>query len=72
MESERKKTKGRRAKRKKEQFPDVDGEIESMLLKKGEKLILVCYSKQRDGIRSWNLLPENYFLMCREVTSGSF
>ncbi|NXI78870.1 NVL protein, partial [Rhipidura dahli] len=34
LESERKKTKGRRAKRKKEQFPDVDGEIESMLLKK--------------------------------------
>ncbi|NXV03358.1 NVL protein, partial [Cettia cetti] len=33
LESERKKTKGRRAKRKKE-FPDVDGEIESMLLKK--------------------------------------
>ncbi|NWW64895.1 NVL protein, partial [Ifrita kowaldi] len=34
LESERKKTKGRRAKRKKEQFPDVDGEIESVLLKK--------------------------------------
>ncbi|NXD98851.1 NVL protein, partial [Chaetorhynchus papuensis] len=34
LESERKKTKGRRAKRKKEQFQDVDGEIESMLLKK--------------------------------------
>ncbi|NXC62932.1 NVL protein, partial [Aleadryas rufinucha] len=34
LESERKKTKGRRAKRKKERFPDVDGEIESMLLKK--------------------------------------
>ncbi|NWI80181.1 NVL protein, partial [Dryoscopus gambensis] len=34
LESERKKTKGRRAKRKKEGFPDVDGEIESMLLKK--------------------------------------
>ncbi|NWU19105.1 NVL protein, partial [Dyaphorophyia castanea] len=34
LESERKKTKGRRAKRKKEEFPDVDGEIESMLLKK--------------------------------------
>ncbi|NXA90986.1 NVL protein, partial [Melanocharis versteri] len=33
LESERKKTKGRRAKRKKE-FPDIDGEIESMLLKK--------------------------------------
>ncbi|NXE98842.1 NVL protein, partial [Menura novaehollandiae] len=33
LESERKKTKGKRAKRKKE-FPDVDGEIESMLLKK--------------------------------------
>ncbi|NXB70590.1 NVL protein, partial [Donacobius atricapilla] len=36
LESERKKTKGRRAKRKKES-PDVDGEIESMLLKRGEK-----------------------------------
>ncbi|NXM06145.1 NVL protein, partial [Tyrannus savana] len=34
LESERKKTKGKRAKRKKEAFPDVDGEIESMLLKK--------------------------------------
>ncbi|XP_017585652.1 PREDICTED: nuclear valosin-containing protein-like isoform X2 [Corvus brachyrhynchos] len=34
LESERKKTKGRRAKRKKEEFPDVDGKIESMLLKK--------------------------------------
>ncbi|NWQ62581.1 NVL protein, partial [Neopipo cinnamomea] len=34
LESERKKTKGKRAKRKKEKFPDVDGEIESMLLKK--------------------------------------
>ncbi|NXY05562.1 NVL protein, partial [Pteruthius melanotis] len=34
LESERKKTKGRRAKRRKEGFPDVDGEIESMLLKK--------------------------------------
>ncbi|NWV03478.1 NVL protein, partial [Ptilonorhynchus violaceus] len=34
LESERKKTKGRRAKRKKDEFPDVDGEIESMLLKK--------------------------------------
>ncbi|KAF4803553.1 Nuclear valosin-containing protein-like protein [Turdus rufiventris] len=34
LESERKKTKGRRAKRKKGEFPDVDGEIESMLLKK--------------------------------------
>ncbi|XP_041329851.1 nuclear valosin-containing protein-like isoform X2 [Pyrgilauda ruficollis] len=34
LESERKKTKGRRAKRKKGDFPDVDGEIESMLLKK--------------------------------------
>ncbi|NXJ25458.1 NVL protein, partial [Dicrurus megarhynchus] len=34
LESERKKTKGRRTKRKKEQFPDVDGEIESMLRKK--------------------------------------
>ncbi|NXC36004.1 NVL protein, partial [Campylorhamphus procurvoides] len=34
LESERKKTKGKRAKRKKEEFPDVDGEIESMLLKK--------------------------------------
>ncbi|NXP20788.1 NVL protein, partial [Scytalopus superciliaris] len=34
LESERKKTKGKRAKRKKEEFPDVDGEIESMLLKR--------------------------------------
>ncbi|NXO23834.1 NVL protein, partial [Cisticola juncidis] len=34
LESERKKTKGRRAKRKKGEFADVDGEIESMLLKK--------------------------------------
>ncbi|NWV88094.1 NVL protein, partial [Machaerirhynchus nigripectus] len=34
LESERKKTKSRRAKRKKEEFLDVDGEIESMLLKK--------------------------------------
>ncbi|NXR46817.1 NVL protein, partial [Hippolais icterina] len=34
LESERKKTKGRRAKRKKGEFPDVDGEIKSMLLKK--------------------------------------
>ncbi|NWH38564.1 NVL protein, partial [Chloropsis hardwickii] len=34
LESERKKTKGRRAKRKKGEFPDIDGEIESMLLKK--------------------------------------
>ncbi|NWS01207.1 NVL protein, partial [Motacilla alba] len=34
LESERKKTKSRRAKRKKGEFPDVDGEIESMLLKK--------------------------------------
>ncbi|NWW40916.1 NVL protein, partial [Panurus biarmicus] len=34
LESERKKTKGRRAKRKKGEFPDVDEEIESMLLKK--------------------------------------
>ncbi|NWV39983.1 NVL protein, partial [Grantiella picta] len=34
LESERKKTKSRRAKRKKEGFPDVDGEIESMLRKK--------------------------------------
>ncbi|NXT68753.1 NVL protein, partial [Chaetops frenatus] len=34
LESERKKTKGRRAKRKKGEFTDVDGEIESMLLKK--------------------------------------
>ncbi|NXN05630.1 NVL protein, partial [Sylvia borin] len=34
LESERKKTKGRRAKRKKGEFPDVDREIESTLLKK--------------------------------------
>ncbi|NXI28331.1 NVL protein, partial [Sterrhoptilus dennistouni] len=34
LESGRKKTKSRRAKRKKGEFPDVDGEIESMLLKK--------------------------------------
>ncbi|KAM6323658.1 nuclear valosin-containing protein-like isoform 2-T2 [Aegotheles albertisi] len=33
LESERKKTKGRRAKRKKEEFPDVDGEIDSILRK---------------------------------------
>ncbi|NWX15327.1 NVL protein, partial [Aegotheles bennettii] len=33
LESERKKTKGRRAKRKKEEFPDVDGEIDSVLRK---------------------------------------
>uniref|UniRef100_A0A8C0FVF7 Nuclear VCP like n=1 Tax=Bubo bubo TaxID=30461 RepID=A0A8C0FVF7_BUBBB len=44
LESERKKTKGKRAKRKKEEFPDVDGEIDSILLKgKGEKLFLeIC------------------------------
>ncbi|NXS10669.1 NVL protein, partial [Neodrepanis coruscans] len=34
LESERKKAKGKRAKRKKEESADVDGEIESMLLKK--------------------------------------
>ncbi|NWR69354.1 NVL protein, partial [Centropus unirufus] len=33
LESEKKKTKGKRAKRKKEEFPDVDGEIASVLLK---------------------------------------
>ncbi|XP_009976847.1 PREDICTED: nuclear valosin-containing protein-like [Tauraco erythrolophus] len=33
LETERKKTKGKRAKRKKEEFPDVDGEIEATLLK---------------------------------------
>ncbi|NXL30512.1 NVL protein, partial [Glaucidium brasilianum] len=33
LESERKKTKGKRAKRKKEEFPDVDGEIDSILLR---------------------------------------
>ncbi|NXI93705.1 NVL protein, partial [Psophia crepitans] len=33
LESERKKTKGKRAKRKKEEFPDVDGEINAVLLK---------------------------------------
>ncbi|NXF57359.1 NVL protein, partial [Ciccaba nigrolineata] len=33
LESERKKSKGKRAKRKKEEFPDVDGEIDSILLK---------------------------------------
>ncbi|XP_049689632.1 nuclear valosin-containing protein-like isoform X2 [Accipiter gentilis] len=33
LESERKKTKGKRAKRKKEELPDVDGEIDSILLK---------------------------------------
>ncbi|NXK46230.1 NVL protein, partial [Chauna torquata] len=33
LESEKKKTKGKRAKRKKEEFPDVDGEINSSLLK---------------------------------------
>ncbi|NXY81052.1 NVL protein, partial [Alcedo cyanopectus] len=33
LESERKKTKGKRAKRKKGDFPDVDGEINSILLK---------------------------------------
>ncbi|NXH74244.1 NVL protein, partial [Hydrobates tethys] len=33
LESERRKTKGKRAKRKKEEFPDVDGEIDSILLK---------------------------------------
>nr|XP_009684943.1 PREDICTED: nuclear valosin-containing protein-like isoform X2 [Struthio camelus australis] len=37
LESERKKTKGKRAKRKKEEFPDVDGQIESMLLKQKVK-----------------------------------
>uniref|UniRef100_A0A8C2T5J7 Nuclear VCP like n=1 Tax=Coturnix japonica TaxID=93934 RepID=A0A8C2T5J7_COTJA len=44
LESEKKKTKGKRAKRKKEEFPDVDEEIESILLKrKGEKLFLeIC------------------------------
>jgi len=51
LESERKKTKGKKAKRKKEEFPDVDGEIDAVLLKgKGEKLFLVCCSNQRDGI----------------------
>ncbi|NXG03235.1 NVL protein, partial [Sakesphorus luctuosus] len=34
LESERKKVKGKGTKRKKKEFPDVDGEIESMLLKK--------------------------------------
>ncbi|NXF05549.1 NVL protein, partial [Smithornis capensis] len=34
LESERKKTKGKRTKRRKEEFPDVDGQIESMLLKR--------------------------------------
>ncbi|NXN16437.1 NVL protein, partial [Indicator maculatus] len=33
LESERKKTKGKKAKRKKEEFTDVDGEINSILLK---------------------------------------
>ncbi|NXG55097.1 NVL protein, partial [Hemiprocne comata] len=33
LESERKKTKGKRAKRKKEEFPNVDGEVGSILLK---------------------------------------
>ncbi|NXW21066.1 NVL protein, partial [Circaetus pectoralis] len=33
LESERKKTKGKRAKRKKEEFPDVDREMDSILLK---------------------------------------
>ncbi|NXL47563.1 NVL protein, partial [Podilymbus podiceps] len=33
LEGERKKTKGKRAKRNKEEFPDVDGEIDAMLLK---------------------------------------
>ncbi|NXT50668.1 NVL protein, partial [Pluvianellus socialis] len=33
LESERKKTKGKRTKRKKEDFPDVDGEINAILLK---------------------------------------
>uniref|UniRef100_G5E7J8 Nuclear VCP like n=1 Tax=Meleagris gallopavo TaxID=9103 RepID=G5E7J8_MELGA len=33
LESEKKKAKGKRAKRKKEEFPDVDKEIESVLLK---------------------------------------
>ncbi|NXA21509.1 NVL protein, partial [Ibidorhyncha struthersii] len=33
LESERKKTKGKRTKRKKEEFPDVDGEIDAILLK---------------------------------------
>ncbi|NXP75805.1 NVL protein, partial [Ramphastos sulfuratus] len=33
LESERKKTKGKRARRKKEEFTDVDGEINSILLK---------------------------------------
>uniref|UniRef100_A0A663M313 Nuclear VCP like n=1 Tax=Athene cunicularia TaxID=194338 RepID=A0A663M313_ATHCN len=33
LESERKKTKGKRAKRKKEEFPDVDGEIDSEICK---------------------------------------
>ncbi|XP_009946501.1 PREDICTED: nuclear valosin-containing protein-like, partial [Leptosomus discolor] len=34
LESERKKTKGKRTKRKKEDFPDVDGEIDATLLKR--------------------------------------
>ncbi|NXT38527.1 NVL protein, partial [Pelecanoides urinatrix] len=33
LESERKKTKGKRTKRRREEFPDVDGEIDSILLK---------------------------------------
>ncbi|NXA55357.1 NVL protein, partial [Nothocercus julius] len=37
LESEQKKTKGKRAKRKKEEFPDVDEEIESILLKQKVK-----------------------------------
>uniref|UniRef100_A0A8C5X6Z6 Nuclear VCP like n=2 Tax=Malurus cyaneus samueli TaxID=2593467 RepID=A0A8C5X6Z6_9PASS len=44
LESERKKTKGRRAKRKKEEFQDVDGEIESILRKKGKKFFLVSHN----------------------------
>ncbi|NXD10506.1 NVL protein, partial [Nothocercus nigrocapillus] len=37
LESEQKKTKGKRAKRKKEEFPDVDEQIESILLKQKVK-----------------------------------
>lgn len=48
LESERKKTKGKRAKRKKEELPDVNEEINSILLKeKGEKLLSGCCSYQR-------------------------
>uniref|UniRef100_A0A8B9CBF6 Nuclear VCP like n=1 Tax=Anser brachyrhynchus TaxID=132585 RepID=A0A8B9CBF6_9AVES len=67
LESEKKKTKGKRAKRKKEVVPDVDGEINSILLKgKGKKLSLVCLSKDRDSDHGINYQSTSTILRCKE------